>query len=252
MVQFGSLPNFRYHWSENRGRSSARNAGIKLARGEWLLFLDSDDLLVETALEDLVGGARCDPTAGMIAGGIRVIDEDESVIAERPNNRDSKFQGLPKILREGNLSPGSYIIRRDVVDQIGGFDVSLEPCEDLDFCFRAASACRIHEIRSIVLSSRRHSGNTPGANLLEAGTRVARKYFDEVSRDRYLPALTRNRFRSDILVWLGYDYYRLGSPARAACCYTGALALDPLKIFGVRVFKLLLKCLVPPSVCSRP
>jgi hypothetical protein len=158
---------------------------------------------------------------------------------------------LSRVLHKGNLSPGSYIIRKNIVDQIGGFDVSLEPCEDLDFCMRAVSACKIHEIVPIVLSSRQHSGNTHGADILEAGTRVARKYLNEVSRYRYLPALTRSRIRSDILVWLGYDYYRLGCPARAASCYAWALALNPLKIFGVKVFKLLLKCLVPPSVYSR-
>ena len=46
--------NIRVIHKENGGLSSARNRGLEVSNGEYIVFLDSDDILVETAIEDIV------------------------------------------------------------------------------------------------------------------------------------------------------------------------------------------------------
>lgn len=54
-----------HHFSENRGVSAARNKGLELATGDWLLFVDADDLVEEDWIEDVVSRIRRDPDVDM-------------------------------------------------------------------------------------------------------------------------------------------------------------------------------------------
>src|SRR6266536_2069164 len=71
---FRAAPNFRYHYQPNSGRSTARNQGFTLAQGDFILFLDSDDLLFPDALAQLCGAAQSS-AAGMIVGQVQFANE---------------------------------------------------------------------------------------------------------------------------------------------------------------------------------
>ena len=64
---------FRVFHKENGGVSSARNAGLDNTKGEWVFFMDSDDLLPARALGVLI--SRADSEVDMVYGGIRIINE---------------------------------------------------------------------------------------------------------------------------------------------------------------------------------
>ncbi len=70
----------RYFYQENSGRATARNLGIENSTGEWLLFLDSDDLLTEDALLFLAEKIRDYPQAEMIGGTYIEVDENDNLI----------------------------------------------------------------------------------------------------------------------------------------------------------------------------
>ena len=60
-------PRLRYLWQENRGVSAARNAGLRLARGEIVAFLDSDDTWLPDHLETVVAMLEREPEAALVS-----------------------------------------------------------------------------------------------------------------------------------------------------------------------------------------
>ena len=89
----------RYFYQENKGRSAARNAGIDLCQGDWLLFLDSDDLLNAGALSFLTGKIQEFSEVGIIGGTYVAIDEQGDLISNAISK--SVFGNSGKVNRNG-------------------------------------------------------------------------------------------------------------------------------------------------------
>jgi len=128
----------KYLWKENGGISSARNLGIRCSKGEYLAFLDVDDLWKKEKLSVQM--------AAMESGqwGISYTDEIWLKDGRRINQkkRHRKYSGrvyehcLPLCI----ISPSSAVIKRGVFEDVGLFDESLPVCEDYDMWLR--SSCR--------------------------------------------------------------------------------------------------------------
>ncbi len=137
----------RYRRKENGGQSSARNAGIALARGPFIGFIDQDDAWFASKLETVV------PHLG---DGVDVVYTDADTI---DSDGQSQWTGIhrnhhcgaphPKsriediLFKDIFVMPGVMTVRREALLRVGGFDESLSGYEDDDLFLRLWSGGRV-------------------------------------------------------------------------------------------------------------
>ena len=129
---------FRLLRQENRGVSSARNLGIKNSRGDFIAFLDSDDLWLPDKLSCQIDFFRENPDA--------MICQTEEIWMRKGKrvNPRVKHKKLSGMIFEPSLhlclvSPSAVMMRRQFFDIKGLFDETLVACEDYDLWLRTAT-----------------------------------------------------------------------------------------------------------------
>jgi glycosyltransferase involved in cell wall biosynthesis len=132
-----------YLYQDNKGAASARNHGIREAKGNYIAFLDADDRflpqMIERCVEELDRGeydlVSVDNYIAYVSGGKTIKTEIQSYewIEEDPQELYSTF------LKVGGIGgPHKAVFRRYVFDKVGCFDTSLKIYEDLDLWIRIA------------------------------------------------------------------------------------------------------------------
>ncbi len=159
------------------GQPAAWNAGWRRARGEFVGFINSDDLLEPAAVGELIRLADSAPKAEWLVGGTRYFGDAEPLV----------YPGTPQSSAADVLFFASYapqpgqFFKRSLIERVGGFDESLQYSFDLDFFVRCALADAISvATESIVAAFRWHGGSKSmsqaGKHLVETRLVEARHW----------------------------------------------------------------------------
>ncbi|MBW4647114.1 MAG: glycosyltransferase [Kastovskya adunca ATA6-11-RM4] len=119
--------------------SSARNYGLARATGEFIAFLDGDDLWTPDKLETQLAALRRHPEAGAAYSWVRFVDAKGKLLYQQ---QPVIFEGnvYPQMLQKNFLACGSVpLIRRPVIESVGEFNTSLGSSEDWDYWLRIAA-----------------------------------------------------------------------------------------------------------------
>jgi len=143
---------------EHRGQAAARNWGAMLARSEYLMFLDADDLLEASAIEKLSWTLAARPEASFVYSGVTHFGDIDAVCFD-------EFDA-GRLYRENYLTV-TCVIRREAFLAAGGFDESLTGThEDYDFWLRLVEQGGKGELfREALFRYRRHSGGASAARI---------------------------------------------------------------------------------------
>lgn len=134
---------------ENRGPAPARNVAMAAARGAYVGFLDSDDLWVAERPDPRLAALDADPALAGAHGACRFFAVD------------AEGARVP-VLEAAATAPdmGTYILRRTVLDAVGGFDEAFRMAEDVDFLSRVREAgLRVQPVDALVSLNRMRPGS---------------------------------------------------------------------------------------------
>jgi len=125
-----SYKEVRYIYQSNQGVPVARNAGISAARGEFIAFLDQDDMWDSNKLAVQMEHLVKNPKLGYVIGKQRLFLEPG---VEMPSWLREK------LLREDQMGylPSALLVRVSVFEQTGGFDPDHQTASDVEWFFKA-------------------------------------------------------------------------------------------------------------------
>jgi glycosyltransferase involved in cell wall biosynthesis len=224
---------FVYLEQNNAGPAAARNFGIDNARGDFISFLDSDDIWAANKLERQMEVFFSNPDVGMVYSKfVDFHDRSRKELSVYPRELHSGML-FDLLLTTPLLLLSSIVVRTKILKELGGFDEGLITAEDTHLYLRIARNYRIIGVPDILVRRRIHDHNLSFRVDVDIGTlscldRIVR-LFPETD-PRIYPAMARGyRNRGKAMM---QDYFHLG--AYAACNRTARRLLS-MKIWDTRI-----------------
>ena len=200
---------------EQGGQAVALNEGIEAARGEWIAFLDDDDLWSPGKLRAQLDSTG--PRASFVYGSMVAVDTSGQVLEAVPTPPPADVR---RLLRRHNVlrCPSSVMARAAFVRKVGGLDESLNELTDWDFFIRLADAGRCAACQEIVVGYLMHPQN-----------RRLRQDSDVETEFRYLAAKHERGLpleRAGFARWVAMGHLRAGRRLDALGTYLRSAVRD--------------------------
>ncbi|MGA2820181.1 MAG: glycosyltransferase [Anaerolineales bacterium] len=215
-------PELTYVRQSHQGPAAARNRGLGIAHGEFILFLDADDFLLPGTLRAHARQLAAHRSHGFSHSGWRLVGTRGEAIAD-----ETPWKEVPRLDLEGWLmwKPvflGGMMFRRDWLERSGGFDTRLVQAEDVDLLLRLALlGSRGDWIPSVTVCRRMHATNITRDSLHQARDLDATllRFFREQPVPRRIRRLEKRAFFFSLL-WISWYLIQSGQ-ADAAAAYLG-------------------------------
>jgi glycosyltransferase involved in cell wall biosynthesis len=171
----GQPRRFRWTSGPDTGMYDAVNKGLRMARGEILAYLNSDDLYLPWTIQTAVDYLQAHPEVDLVYGDYMSLDERSGtrlLLLQPPYSRGY-------IRRTGFIPQPTAFWRRSLYEQIGEFNAGLQYVGDCDYWMRAGNASRIAKVDEILAVDRIQQGakrSSDSAPLVAELARVRRAH----------------------------------------------------------------------------
>ena len=208
--QYGE--RIEYFSQTNKGVAASRNLGLTKAKGEYIAFLDQDDVFLPYKLASQVALLEQNSSLGIVNSGWQIVDRHGKF-----QSAVEPWQQIPN-LTTANLiiwKPvflGAMLFRRSWLEQIEKFDPSLEQTPDVDLVIRlAAIGCTADWVQKTTVKYRQHEANASKNTLLQAREldQILERFFGRASTSPEIKKLEADsRYQS--LVWSAWRLQQTG------------------------------------------
>ncbi len=206
----------------NRGVSAARNIGMRQARGQLIAFLDADDIWMPGKLERQVKFLARHKNVGLVFGDAELFDVKGTVTSSflRRNESPMRLYTAEVVLEDtfkallvyNFICTCTVVITRACMEQVGGFDESLQSVEDRDLWLRIAGCFSIGCIPELMSRKRVHGHNlsSDGLLALQSYIRVIEQARSKSSTSAKVDPTFTEAYLASLYLQLGYIYFDLG------------------------------------------
>jgi glycosyltransferase involved in cell wall biosynthesis len=246
------IPGIRYlRLEQNVRQAGARNAGIGLANGEYLAFLDDDDLRLPNSIDAQVEELEANPQVGFVYGRVLFGDQENC----RPTGESSPGECLSgdlfwRIIEGNFIHIPSVVTRKKLVEEVGLFDSEVTGVEDWLMLIRLSERHAVAAVEEPVAIYRRptRTSSQTSSNMAAMCHATARALAKALTLPRALEApqerLRQLRQRSlDGISWMlvgeAIAAYCEGNYRIALSSYATALRMNPLRAARPYTLKLL-------------
>ena len=204
-------PRISYLRQNNARQAAARNNGIGQAKGNYFQFLDADDLIEPQKLEQQVKFLEQHPDVDITYGGVRYFSSEragELLLSRQYSSWEDSGAWMPEIsgqgkeillalLRNNIMVVNAPLIRREVIDRVGLFDVDLTPVEDWEYLIRCAADGAVFSFNDVegaraLVRAHRESSSLDQPRYLRSALKL-RKKIAQLNLDAEMLELNRQK-----------------------------------------------------------
>lgn len=176
---------FKYYKQKNSERAIARKEGLKKAQGEYICFLDSDDLWYSHKLERQINLFEQDPELVCVYSAVNRIDHKGQSLKKAPRQHEGYSGNIyHKLLERNFIASPSPLIRKHYLDKIGDQKTELIPYEDWDFWLRLSKLGKFYFIQEALADYRIHLGqstyNVNAEHIEDISLKILEEHLEEI------------------------------------------------------------------------